>query len=78
VPGIFDPSRVAANEQRDDVLGQVGGNGEFASIQRRVADARQPVFGLYLERDEVAPRRTDNHFRVSDFHWVKRKLQRRT
>ena len=38
LPRVFDPAGVAADEIRDQVIFQVGGNGELASVQRRITE----------------------------------------
>src|SRR5262245_43520116 len=60
LPGVLDAARVAADQQRDDVLLQVARDRQLATVQRRVADPVQPVLGDELQRDEVAARRADD------------------
>ena len=56
----------AADQQRDDVIGQIAGHREFTSMQRGVAQTIESVFGEEFKRDEIAPGRAANHFRVSE------------
>ena len=60
LPGVLDARRVAAGQQRADVLAQVRRDRQLAAVERRVAEAGQPVAGRQLERDEVAPRAADD------------------
>ena len=41
MPGVLDAARVPADEQRDDMLGKIGGNGQLAAVEGRIAEARQ-------------------------------------
>ena len=50
------------------VLGQVGGDGEFAAVERGVAPADHPVAGDDLEGDEVAPGTADVDVDLVDGH----------
>ena len=68
LPRVFDAARVAADEQRHDVIAQVAGDGELAAIQRRVAQPVDAVLRYNLQGDEVSARAADNHFRVDDLH----------
>ena len=54
LPGVLDPARIAADEQWADVIPQVGGDGELAAIQGRVAEPDHPVLGLDDQGDVVA------------------------
>jgi hypothetical protein len=55
LPDVFDPARVAANQERNDVVAQVTADRQLAAVQRGVAQAGQPVLGGELERDELRP-----------------------
>ncbi len=68
LPGVFDPAGVAANQQRHEVIGKVAGDGQLASVQRRIAQAVNAVFGHQLQRHEVAAGATDDHLGVDDAH----------
>jgi hypothetical protein len=68
MPRVLDASRVAADEQRDYVIGQVTGDGQLTAVQGCIAEAVDSVFGLDLERDEVASGTTDDDVCVDDFH----------
>ena len=68
LPGVLDAPRVAADEQRHDVIGQVAGDRELAAVQRRVAETVDAVLGHELQRDEVAAGTADDDLGVDDFH----------
>jgi hypothetical protein len=68
LPGVLDPGRVAAQQHRDDVVGQVGGDGQLPAVEGGVADPGDPLVRHDLEGDEVAPGAGDDHFRVRDLH----------
>ena len=69
VPDVLDAPRVAPDQQRDHVVGQVARDGQLAPVQRRVAEPVHAALGLDLQRDEVPPRRADDHLRRHDLHW---------
>ena len=54
LPGVLDAVRVAVDQQRHDVLAQVGGDRQLAPVEGRVAEPGDAVIGRQLERDEVA------------------------
>ena len=56
LPDVLDAPRVAADEQRHHVVGEVARHRELAAVERRIAEAVDAVFGLELERDEVPAR----------------------
>jgi hypothetical protein len=60
LPDVLDPVRIAADQAGDDMVLEIGGDGHLAPVQRRVADARQPVLRLDLQRHEIAPGRADD------------------
>ena len=68
LPDVFDAPRVAPLEERQHVVTQVRCDGELASVERRVAQSVDAVFGLELERDEVAPRAADDDLAADDLH----------
>jgi hypothetical protein len=68
VPDVLDAARVAPDQQRDHVIGQVARDRQLAAVQRRVAQAVDAALGLDLQRDEVPPRRADDHLRRHDLH----------
>src|SRR5206468_11561022 len=68
LPRVLDSARVSPDEQRDDVLLEVARHRQLAAVQRRVAEAVEPVLGRQLERDEVAARAADDHLAVDDLH----------
>src|SRR4029077_5568985 len=45
LPEVFDATGVAADEKRDDVIGQIAGDGKFAAVERGVTEAVDAVFG---------------------------------
>src|ERR1019366_10332248 len=54
LPGVLDVVRLAADQQRRDVVSQVGGDGKLAAVERAVSQADDAVAGRELEGDEVA------------------------
>ena len=50
------------------MIAQIAGDGELASVERRVADAVETVFGDELQRDEVAAGTADDDFAFDDAH----------
>src|SRR5258706_4459548 len=45
MPSVFDAPRVAADENRDYVIGEIAGDGEFAAVKRGVTETVEAVFG---------------------------------
>src|SRR5262249_32631430 len=73
LPRVLDASRVAADEQRDDVVREIAGDGELSSVERRVAEAVDAVLRDELQRDEVAARTADDDLAFDDAHsWFPR------
>ena len=70
LPGVLDPPRVAADQQGDDVLGEVARHRELAAVEGRVAEAVDAVFGDQLQRDEIAGRAADDDPAVDDAHYT--------
>jgi hypothetical protein len=68
LPCVLDAPRVAADEQRHDMLAQIAGDRELPSIQRPVAQTVDAVLGHQLERDEVASRTRDDDLTVDYAH----------
>ena len=56
LPGVFDPARIAADEQRHDVLGRGRRHGQLTPVERRIAETVDAVLGRDLQRDEVPAR----------------------
>ena len=55
-------------EQRDDVVGQVAGDRQFAPVEGGVAEAVHAVLGLDPEGHEVASRATGDDLASGDSH----------
>ena len=68
LPDFFNLAGVAADQRRDEVIGQIAGHSQFTSIQRGVTQTIESIFGDEFKRDEIASGRADNHFRVGDSH----------
>ena len=66
LPDVLDATRVASDEQRQHVIGQIARDGQLAAVQRRVAEAVDAVLGLELQRDEVASRTADDDLAAGD------------
>src|SRR6266404_6175188 len=45
LPSVLDAACVAADEKRNDVIGEIAGDGEFAAVERGVTEAVDAVFG---------------------------------
>ena len=67
LPDILDPVRVAADQAGDDMVVEVGHDGELAPVERGIAEAGQPVLRLELERDEIPPGARDDDLGGGDF-----------
>jgi hypothetical protein len=68
LPGVLDPARVAADEEGDDVLAEVRGDGQLAPVEGCVAKPGEPLVGLDLQRHEIAPRAAHDDPGVGDLH----------
>src|SRR5450759_1099702 len=68
LPGVFDVVRLAADQQRRDVVAQVGGDGELATVERGVAEPDYAVARRELQGDEVAPGAGDADVDLLDLH----------
>jgi hypothetical protein len=60
--------RIAANQLRAEVILQVRGNGELASVQRGVTEADNPVIGGDFKGDKVPPRAGNKHVSRDNLH----------
>ncbi|MNL59762.1 hypothetical protein D3C87_1835150 [compost metagenome] len=56
LPGILDPGGIAADQERHQMIFEIGDDSFFAAIQCRIAHARQTLVGKDLDGDKVAPR----------------------
>ena len=56
------------DEQRHDVLGQIGDDRELATVERGVAEPDEPVVGGEAQGDEVAAGARDEHLGGRDEH----------
>ncbi len=68
LPDVFDLVRVAADQARDHMVGEVARDGQLAAVERGVAEAREALVGLDLQRHEVAAGATDDDACVGDLH----------
>ena len=68
LPDVLDAACVTSDEQRQDVIGQVAGDGELAAVERRVAEPVQAILGLDFHGDEVAPRTARDDPGVRNLH----------
>src|SRR5882762_5775689 len=50
------------------MIGELPGNGEYAAIQGRIAQAVDCVFRDELQRHEIPTGTADVHLRINDFH----------
>jgi len=70
LPNVFDPLRVPPDQERTNVVLQIRRHGQLAAIDRRVADALDPVARRQAKRDEIAPRAGDDDLSSIDFHFI--------
>src|SRR5690606_8513526 len=70
LPGVLGAVRVAADQQRHHVVGEVGGDRQLPAVQRRVPQARQTVVCRQLQGHEVAVGAGDDHLGLVDDHGV--------
>ena len=68
LPRVLDAPRVAADQQRDDVIGEVARHGELAAVHRRIPHAGDAVLDYELQGHDVPPRTADDDARVRDLH----------
>ncbi len=68
LPGILDARRIPTDQRRNHVFGEVGGDGELAAVERRIADAGDAFVGLDLQRDEIAAGTGDDDAGGGDLH----------
>ena len=68
LPDIFRLKRVAPDETRNQVIAQVGGNGQLAPIQSCVSQAVDAFVGRNLQGDEVSSGTTDEHLCFRNLH----------
>ena len=68
LPGVFDVVRLAADQQRRDVVSQVGGDGKLAAVERGVSQTDDAVAGRELQGDEVATGARDDDVDLLDPH----------
>ncbi len=74
MPGIFDIARIAADQDRADVVLQVRRHGKLAAVQRGVAHAVHALVRDQLQGDEVAAGAGDDDLGMGDFSWRLRLL----
>src|SRR5665647_2625745 len=68
LPRVLDVIRVPAEQQRSDVIAQVGGDRELAPVEGRVPEPDDAIAGRELQGDEVATGTRDNHVDALDPH----------
>jgi len=68
LPGVFDACCIAPEQHRHDVVFEVRDHGEFATVERCIAEPADPLVGDDLERDEIAPGTRDDDARALDLH----------
>jgi len=68
LPGVLDAAGVTADEELGDVVAEVGGDGQFAAVERGVADADEALVGLDAQRDEVPRGAGDVDLGLGDLH----------
>ena len=70
LPGILDLMRITADQQRADMILEVGSNGKLTSVERRIAQSGHAIIGCQFQRNEVAPWATNDDFSFGNFHWI--------
>ena len=68
LPGVFDATRIAADQQRAHVVFQIRSDREFAAVQRCIADAVYAFVRDDFQCDEIAARAGDDHIGANDLH----------
>jgi hypothetical protein len=68
LPKVFDAASVAANEEWDDMFGEISDDGEFAAIEGGVSETVEAVLGGEFECDKIAARAADDDFGIDNFH----------
>ena len=76
LPGVLNAPGVASDQQRDEVIAQIAGYREFASIQGGIAKAGYTFLGGDFQRDKISARATNNHLCVRDSHGLLLRLLR--
>lgn len=66
LPGVLDPVRVQADQQRRDVISQIRRHRQFASVDRSIAPPDDPIIGGDLEGHVVAARAGKQNLGASD------------
>jgi hypothetical protein len=68
LPGVLDAGGVPAEEERYDVVVQVGTHGQLTAVERGVAEAGDAVLGGDAQGDEVPSRTGDDDLGGHDLH----------
>jgi hypothetical protein len=68
LPGVLDPVGVPSDQQRHQMVAQVGRHGELAPVQRGIAQSDEAVVGGQPERDEVPSGAGDEDLGRRDVH----------
>ena len=68
LPDVLRAHRIATDQTGLEMLVDIGRDGQFAAVEGGVADAGEPLVGLDLHRDEVAPRRAHDDADGGDLH----------
>ena len=68
LPYIFNFLRIAANQQRADMILQIRGDRKLTTIQCGVTDSCKSFICRYFKSNEVASGATHDHFCANNFH----------
>src|SRR6185503_1500363 len=68
LPDVFRLEGIATDEARDNVLGEVTRDGQFAAVEGPVAESVNALVGFDLQRDKIAARRSDVDASASNLH----------
>lgn len=68
LPNVFNLTGIPPNQTWHNMLLQIGNNGKFTSVERRITNPIEALIGFNLEGDEVPTWAGDNNLGVGDFH----------
>ncbi len=68
LPDVFRLEWVAADETRDEMIGQIRCYGQLAAVQRRVAETVNALIGRNLQGDEIPAGAGNQHLGIRDLH----------
>src|SRR5690606_21495343 len=66
LPDILDAMSVATDQAGDEVIGEIAGDGKFASVEGGISQSIHARAGLDPERDEITAGAGDNDAGIND------------